>query len=392
MSFVNGKAGGTVNVGTSLETIKKGDILVINADTSAVLTATNLTVSAVPRIALAYCIVDGFPIISNVIDGTKSLAGSTSDYVAPAYAKKSFGYSSVNTGASLPAVGTELKNFTGAVIFNTELRIRPNRQDRLDFAVQSLGGYDLAAKTAKDINRQIDTNPKLDGPKSVTAFVRTDIATNIVPTVSVVKGSNIITFSADPTLAAGAYVQTPNGGTYKIVSKTSATIAVLDYTYQGPTEVVATTLAKSGTPTKWGVEVVANQIVRTNPVEQYNQVNFDIALSENYASIVDVITAYNPGIGTGWQVSDVEVSCMGNMGYTDRRDTMRNPYPFTTVDSSTYKTTTITSKPLIRGDFHKMDGAPMGVFIAFDKAGSGAQATAVLAILTPWAASAGVTI
>ena len=123
-----------------------------------------------------------------------------------------------------------------------------------------------------------------------------------------------------------------------------------------------------------------------------NQINFDVALSENYASVPYIVTEYNPGIGTGWQVSDVEVSCMGNMGYTDRRDTMRNPYPFTTVDSSTYKTTTITSKPLIRGDFHKMDGAPMGVFIAFDKAGSGAQATAVLAILTPWAASAGVTI
>ena len=67
-SFVNGKVGGIADVGTSLETITKGDILVINADTGAVLTGAGNTVSTAPRIALAYCVVDGYPIISNVID------------------------------------------------------------------------------------------------------------------------------------------------------------------------------------------------------------------------------------------------------------------------------------------------------------------------------------
>ena len=390
-SFVNGKVGGIANVGTSLETITKGDILVINADTGAVLTGAGNTVSTVPRIALAYCVVDGYPIISNVIDGTKSLAGATNVYVAPTYKKVAIGYNASNTGANLPAVGTTLQNFSGAIVFDTELRIRPNKQDRLDFAVQSLGGYDLAAKTAKDINRQIDTNPKLDGPKHVTAVVRTEISTNIVPTIDVVKGSNVITFSADPTLAAGAYIQTPAGGTYKIVSKTSATVAVLDYPYQGPTATIATTVGKSGTPTKWGVEVVANPIVKTNPVDKYNQLNFEVALSTNYESTPFVVTAYNPGTGNGWQVEGVEIACMGNMGYTDRRDTMRNPYPFTTNVASNYKTTTLTSKPLIRSDFNEMQQAPSGVFIAFDNAAA-TQSTAVLAILTPWAASAGVTV
>ena len=392
-SFVNGKAGGGGNTGTTLEGIVKGDILVINADSSAVLTATNLTVSAVPRIALAYCLVDGYPIISNVIDGTKALSGATNAYVATAYAKKSIGYNATsNASGSLPAVGTTLQNFSGAIVLKTELRIRPNRQDRIDFAVQSLGGYDLAAKTAKDINRGIDTNPKLDGPKPVTAFVRTDISTTIGAfTVAVTKGSKIITFSADPTLVAGAYIQTVAGGTYQIVSKTSATVAVLDYPYAGPTATIGSGLMVKGTPTKWGVEVVANPITKTNPVEQYNQLDFDIALSANYASTPLVVTAYNPGTGNGWQVEGVEIACMGTAGYSDRRDTMRNPYPFTTVISSNYKTTTLNSMPLIQGDFQKLQGSPVGVFIAFDNAAP-TQSTAVLAILTPWAASAGVTI
>jgi len=391
-SFVNGKVGGIANVGTTLETITKGDILVINADTSAVLIGTGNTVSTAPRIALAYCLVDGVPIISNVIDGTKALQGSTSAYSAPTYKKVSIGYNASNTGASLPAVGTSLLNFEGAVIYNTELRIRPNRQDRLDFAVQSLGGYDLAAKTAKDINRQIDTNPKLDGPKLVTALVRTDIATTIGAfTVAVTKGSKIITFSSDPTLVAGAYLQTVAGGTYQIASKTSATVAVLDYPYVGPTATIGSGLMLKGTPTKWGVEIVANQIVKTNPVDQYNQLDFEVALSTNYASTPYVVTAYNPGIGTGWQVEGVEIACMGDAGYTDRRDTMRQPYPFTTSTSATYKTTTLLSRPLIRSNFHELQGAPTGVFIAFDALAT-TQGDAVLAILTPWAATAGVTV
>lgn len=87
-SFVGGKAGGGANVGTSLETIKKGDILIVDYNSGSVLTGTGNTISTSPVIVLVSCIEDGKPIISGPIYGHNQLTGGKSAYVASALTKK----------------------------------------------------------------------------------------------------------------------------------------------------------------------------------------------------------------------------------------------------------------------------------------------------------------
>ena len=394
-SFVGGKAGGGANVGTSLETIKKGDILIVDYNSGSVLTGTGNTISTSPVIVLVSCIEDGKPIISGPIYGHNQLTGGKSNYVAPALTKKAVGYSTTSTGLSLPAVATTESTYNFSIVYKTDLRLHPNRQDRTDHSVVSVGGYDLARKMVSSINADIDINPKLSGPKYVKAIVTTDgTAGNIgtAATATVTKGLTAVTFSAAHGRTVGDIIYFPNGGTYKVATVTSTTVIQLDAPYSGASEVYIADTAKVMTSvTKFGVVVEAVKINYTNPVDKYNQIDFEIGLSENFALTPVVMTAFNPGKGLGWQVRDMEVSCLGWNGYTDRNDTKRSEYPFQSVVTSNYLTVELSSKAPVQADFQQTIDAPVSVFIAFDNAAA-TQSTAVLAILAPWALSGGVSL
>lgn len=393
-SFVAGKSGGGANTGTSLETIKKGDILIVDYNSGAVLTGTSNTVSTNPVIVLAHCMQDGVPIISGPIYGNKLVAGGKTAYVAQASKKMAVGYSSTNTALNLPAVGTEA-TYNFAIVYKTDLRLHPNRQDRKDYSVVSVGGYDLAKKAVEAINAPVDTNPKLDGTKYVTALITSDgTAGNIgtAATATVTKGLTKVTFSAAHGRSVGDIIYFPNGGTYKVATVTSTTVIQLDMPYLGESEVyVADTVKVMTTVTKFGFTVTAVKIERTNPVDAYNQIDFEIGLSENFTLTPVVVTAYNPGKGIGWQVRDMEVSCLGWNGYTDRKDTMRNEYNFQTDIAKNYLTVELASMAPVRGDLQQEFQGPQSVFIAFDNAAA-TQSTAVLAILNPWAVSGGISL
>ena len=400
-TFVSGKAGGGANTGTSLETIVKGDILILDYDTQAVLTGTGNTITNHPIIQLAYCMVDGVPILTGPIHGSLLKSGGKNAYVAPVPTKKGFGYTSASTAATLPALGATNINYSGAIVYSSDLRLHPNRQDRLDFAVQSKGGYDLAKKLKLDINRSSDINPRLEGTKNVVANVVSNLSTAIGAvglTYAVAKGTKTVTFSAAHLLTAGYYVTLADGYTYRIVSVGAGNTAVLDTVYAGATVTAATSnlsfrSADAVTePTLIGIEVTAVPIVYSNPVDKYNQVNFTIALSPEFVGLSEVtVAAYVPGVGTGWQTRDTEIACMGTMGYTDRLDPMRAPYPFQTVIASNYYTVGLTAGTPVRDDLGKTMISNMAVFIAFDNAAA-TQKTAVMAILAPWALSGGVTL
>lgn len=394
-SFVGGKSGGGANVGTGLDSIKKGDILIINADSGAVLTGTSNTISTAPKIAFASCVKDGVPIISGVVNGRKLTEGSTTDYVATVPSVKAFGYSSVNTAATLPAAGSESVEWSGAIAFQTDLRLHPNKQDRIDFNVWSKGGYDLGAKIAQDINRDTDENPRIGGEKYFTAELLTDgTKANIgtTATVAVGNGHKTATFSSAHGLAAGDIVYFPGGGTYTVAAVPSTTTITLDYAYQGVTETIAADTAKKVTViTKYGIQVTAATLEPTNPVDKFSQITFEIGLAEIFELTEDVVTAYVRGIGSGWMTRGKEIAHLGTMGYTDRNDTKRNEYPFSTSLDANYNTTSLSSIADIDLDLEQSGDAPQAVFIAFDEAVD-TQKTAVLAILTPWAATGGITV
>ena len=394
-SFVGGKSGGGANVGTGLSNIKKGDILILNADTGEVLTGTGNTVTTAPNIAFASCVKDGIPIVSGVINGKALKAGSRQAYAAPVAQVSAFGYSSVNTVATLPAAGSEYQSFSGAIVYGTELRLQPNRQARHEFSAYSKGGYDLAKLLVLDINRDVDTNPRIAGDKLFTAIVtangsQANIGTTA--TATVIKGSTKVTFSSAHGLSIGDIVYFPGGGVYTVAAVPSTTVITLDYAYVGPSVTHAADTAKELTSvTLYGVQVSAKLLEKENPVDSYSQIKFEIGLSENFNLSEDVVTSYVRGYGSGWQVRDKEISCLGWMGYTDRNDTKRAEYPFSSSLDANYVTVSISSEVPILLDLQQNGVAPTAAFLAFDNAAS-TQLDAVMAILTPWAASGGIDI
>jgi len=265
----------------------------------------------------------------------------------------------------------------------------------MDYSVKSVGGYDLAKKAVLAITAPGDINPKLDGQKYVTAVVTSNGTPGNIgtaATATVTKGLTKVTFSAVHGRSVGDIIYFPNGGTYKVATVTSTTVIQLDSPYTGESEVyVADTVKVMTSVTLFGVVVTANQIKYSNPVDQYNQIDFEIGLSENWVVSPVTITTYNPGKGTGWQVRDKEVACMGWTGYTDRRDTMRPEFVFATSTALNYLTVELNYKAPVRGDLQQMLDGNGAVFIAFDNAAS-TQSTAVLEILNPWATSGGVSL
>jgi len=391
-SFVAGKAGGGANVGTSLETIKKGDVLIVDYNSGAVLTGANNTVDTNPVIVIAHAIEDGKPLVSGPIYGKKLVAGSKNAYVAPVQPVKGVGYTSASTGGDLPTLAEEA-TFSAGIVLKTDLRLHPNRQDRIDISVRSLGGYDLARKLADSLSGAIDRNPVLYDKKYVFGRVTSDgTPTNIgtSATATVTKGSKEVTFGAVHGLSAGAFLDFPNVGVYEVANIDSTTVVTLDAPYAGESEVIAAdTVKEQDGAAAFGFEVVGVKQERTNPVDSYSQVDFELGLSENFGMEAVTVTEYKPGVGTGWQVRDMEVSCLGFNGYTDRLDTMRAEYPFQSVITSNYLTYSISSMAPVRGDLQQSFEGPQSVFIAFDNAAS-TQSTAVMAILAPWAASGGI--
>ena len=394
-SFAVGKTGGGANTGTSLETIKKGDILIVDYNSGAVLTGASNTITTNPVIAIVSCKEDGVPIVSGPIYGQTLVGGGKSAYVAPAYTKKGFGYNSVSTTVGVPAVAATASNYDFSIVFKTNLKLQPNKQDRLDVSIKSVGGYDLAKKAVLAVNEPKDINPKIDGQEYVTAVVTSNgTAGNIgtAATATATKGLTKVTFSAVHGRAVGDIIYFPNGGTYKVATVTSTTVIQLDSPYTGASEVyVADTVKVMTAVTLFGVVITANQIKYSNPVDKYNQIDFEIGLSENWILSPVTITAYNPGKGTGWQLRDKEISCMGWAGYTDRNDTMRAEFPFATSTTLNYLTAELSYKAPVRGDLQQMLDGNGALFIAFDNAAS-TQSTAVLAILNPWATSGGVSL
>ena len=394
-SFVVGKTGGGANVGTSLETIKKGDILIVDYNSGSVLTGTSNTITTNPVIAIAHCIKDGVPIISGPIYGSKLVAGGKTAYAAAALKKMAIGYSTANTNIGVPAEGSTESTYDFSIVYKTDLRLHPNRQDRKDFSVVSVGGYDLARKMMLAINAEVDTNPKLYGPKYVKALVTSNgTAGNIgtAATCAVTKGLVTVTFGAAHGRSVGDIIYFPNGGTYKVAKVVSTTVLELDSPYLGETETyTADTVKVMTTVTLFGVTIEAVKIEYTNPVDKYNQIDFEIGLSENFGISPTVVTAFNPGKGLGWQVRDMEIACMGWAGYTDRNDVKRTEYPFQTAIDKNYLTVEVSSMAPVTGDLQQTYQAPQSVFIAFDNAAS-TQSTAVLAILNPWTTSGGVSL
>ena len=398
-TFITGKQTGADNTGSTLETMVKGDLLLINYDTLAVLSGAGNTIANAPVIAIAYCKEDGVPLISNPIYGKSLTGGGSTAYAAPAYAKKGFGYTSASTTATLPAVGSTEIEWSGALVFPTDLRLRPNKQSRLEFNVYSKGGYDLALKLKSDINRMSDVNPRLDGNKLVVANISSNLTTVIGAvgvTYAVTKGTKTVTFSAAHGLVQGSYVKLADGYTYRVASLGTGNVLYLDSAYLGATVTAATSnlsfKSADGVtePSLIGIEIVANPIVINNPVDKYDQVDFTIGLSKAFGSLAEVvITAFGLGAGTGQQIRDFEISCMGWDGYTDRRDPMRQAYSFQSNLSLPYNTVSVSSKLPVT-DYGNPVDAPVSVLLAFYNTVA-TQRTTFMGILTPWLASGGVT-
>ena len=74
----------------------------------------------------------------------------------------------------------------------------------------------------------------------------------------------------------GAHFGFPNVGFTKVVERSK----VSGYSYAGVSETMLSTVNKLVAGAFGGVQFNANQIKRTNPVDQYSQLDFEIGLSE----------------------------------------------------------------------------------------------------------------
>lgn len=390
-NFVAGKPGGIANVGSGLENIKKGDILVIDANTGSVLTGGANTIVTAPLVCIAYAIKDGVPVVTSPIKGSSLTGGGRGVYVAPVMRKASIGYSSVSS-VGLPTF-TEATDVNGSVVFPTTLRTHPNRQARIDYNVQSAtGGYDLAVKIALDVNRYADNNPRVSGKKYVRAITSADgsqanIGTAV--TATVVEGSTKVTFSGAHGLAVSDVIYFPNGGVYKVSALVDTEILTLDYAYQGVSEVYAADTAKELTGSAvYGVIFEGILQTRENEVNKYSQPTFSVHTDLDGIEEKE-ITAFVYGSHTGWQMRDKEVANMGWKGYTDRNDTKRKAFPFQIDLDANYKSLSINHVADVPGDQQQTFEGPAELFLAFDAAAD-TQLDAVYAILGPWALSGGV--
>lgn len=395
-----GKA--TANVGTDLMSMKKGDVLIIDARTGAVITAISAsTAKNYPAIQVATCVRDGQPILSAEIKGDGVLAASK--FISNEDRKlgsKVVGYSPAVAGSvSIPTYSEDV-SLQLSVIVSRSQQLNQQRQYRKDVVAVGLGGVDGALDIVAQLGDDSDNNPVLPGDYPVVGAVVTDgTLTPIATMTATLQNQSDKLVQSVAGVAVGDYIQigttasiedgsgediSGNGGVFKVVGL-NGLVATLDHKNYGAS-VSGVAVNKVSAIVKTGIALFPRKAqTKDNPVASYNQLGkFQVALSETF-STAGVSTLVEPveGEGYGWILQDTEVKCMGYNGFTDRLNPMRQGYQFQAITGEKYNQIAISNTSNWNQSEIGVSYGTGGVIIAFPADGD-TQRTAVSAILRPW--------
>ena len=388
MRLLIGKTGGAANVGTTLATIQKGDVFVINAETGVILTGGGNTVSSAPSIAFVVGTGPGEFRMSSPIDGYRIKNAQGSDYAAAVLHSMTIGNSGESGDTKTIPVENN-KRYGGNVVYFDELRLIANKQTRTYFEYTSgasANGFDIAEGLMLDFNSQEDR------------YALAQVATNGTGTAianvtcTVMRGYDVITFSGtDATLdlSVGDYIKLGTNGTYKIAEVIDTTNFRLTSEYQGVTEVLsAGTAEELAGVTLFGVKFVGLTIP-TVTINKYENVTFEIGVEDGLETLTpEVITAGFKGHGLGIQMQELELKALGKHGVTDLRDFRTNKdIRYFAQEDVNYDIFNIEHETTVEGDLQENRYLPVETVLAFDESAN-TQRDAVLAILNPWLTSA----
>lgn len=339
------------NVGTSLETIKKGDILFLNGISHAAVKSTD-TVTDVPNMVIVGCIEDGKPITLGAgFDFsrlTKLVGVKHSSYVAPAYKKAVFGYDRVGDSGSFTVTSTSTiaRNFKFLATIDDTLRVFRNREERYEayhyvhpnIAVDK---YAMLNDFCKQVNGPHSANPTvvdLSQPILIRVTASESGATNITGTVTCQKGARSVVCSGVPAFAVGNYLILDKVA-YK-VDGISDKVVTLDRAFTEESKVFATTEAKYNTSVATiGLELEEQAVPRIDVMSAPASHPFNVAvISEESMQPIfpKTLTESQVGLGTDWDIEMREYRAMNAMVKADMRNKLRRSYPLQRVIGETY--------------------------------------------------------
>lgn len=392
-----GKA--TANTGSDLMSMKKGDVLIVDARTGNIITAiTALTAKNYPAVQVATCVRDGQPILSAEMHGGGLLEATS---LVPSRERvlgsMEVGFNG-STGVSIPTY-SEDTTFVMSTVVHLSQQLNQQRTLRSDVTHVGLGGVDCAIDILAQMCDNSDNNPGQPGYFPVVGAVTASATRAPIASLAVTlqNGSNKMVMVGAGSPAVGDYVQigstveagagadiAGNGGIFKVMS-IEGSVAILSHKNNG-VSVSASALNKVTAILKVGLSLFprkANE--QTNPVEPYGQLGkFDVGVNEAFADCV-VVDGNTPddGEGYGWQVQGTEIKCMGYLGFTDRLNPMRQGYQFQADISAQYNQIAITCvKGWNQSEIGSSNGTS-GVMVAFPSSGD-TQKDAVTNILKPW--------
>ena len=374
---------GTTTAGSvSLQTIKKGDLIILDEKGAIVDTvAKALALSRMERIRIVSAYADGQPIVSSPIQGNtvSQYAGAT--YQAPVEMVETIGFNgTASTGISITS-GTE---------YRLRVRIldnhRPNGQrPTLSDVNYTAGVADTEETVAYKIAclfYQSDYGHSFMRDKVKLERVSDGTFAALTNPAAVINGSDIVVSTAHGLTGTG-FIRIGGTGTGEAVygyTVVDVNTLKLDVAYQGVTNgaLAGASIGGLTTITEWGFKLTAlaqNSDLNRNgnePVDQYEWLTFvsnftdaDDLASSQYVATKTLVAGANPGKGYWKQVADAEEAAKGYLGDTSKRRFFDKRINSNVVVDAEYDQMIITHAEIMGGDFQGTYSAPLQTEIYF---------------------------
>lgn len=303
--------------GTSLATIKKGDLLLADKYGNVINTAAAAgALKKDAELQIISCVKDGNPVKSSVISGMMTASYLGQDYVAKTEQVTFLGFDGTSGDGIQSEADTSYRLRT---IINDDYRIG-HRQTVIN-ASYTTG----ASTTAEDLayNIAFIFGQKEYEHNYAENFVKLErvsdgTRTAFAATITVEKDSKVVA-CAGHGLAVGQIIKI-KGASY-VIAEVDTNEFTLDLKYKGETETIATSDSDSGSyasVTKWGFKLTGLEIdsvvemAENDPLDNYEWVNFKAIFGISNDAQADAYVAKetttkgSPGQGYWKQVAELE--------------------------------------------------------------------------------------
>jgi len=366
----DGANSGTI---TSLPTIQKGDLILLDEKGNVI--STNTAAAALPKfekVKIAVGIGPGKAILSSPIQGNTVSAYEGSGFRAPAEQVSFLGF---NGTAGTGLVVSATNEYRLRIEILDDHRFNGQRQTFSDFHY-SAGDSATAGDAVTNIVCMYDQKDYVDAymQDKVKLEILTDgTLSAFAEDATVVTGNPVVSFAGNVTVASNSWVRI-QGVDYQVKKGVSGgTSITLFNTYKGVSETIASggTAGTLSTPTEFGFKMTAipqDALLSRNanePWDQYEWVVFKAYFSESDDRSFDSMAVYtedtkvDPGNGFWKQVAEREEEAKGYLGDTSKRRFHDTRIDSNVVAGTSYDSIVITHADVHRGDFQGLYNAPL---------------------------------